>query len=77
MWNLPTRPTKMTDSRAKKFVGTSVELDAIPAARLRELVRGCIERHIDKEQLAILRAAEASERETLGRWAKIMNGGAK
>jgi hypothetical protein len=42
-WELPTRPTKMTDSRAKKFVGTSVELDAIPAARLRELVRNCIE----------------------------------
>jgi hypothetical protein len=76
-WNLPTRPTKMTDTRAKKFVGTSVELDAIPAARLRELVRGCIERHIDQEQLAVLRAAEQSERETLGRWAKIVNGGAK
>ncbi len=74
-WNLPSRPTKMSDSRAKKFVGTSVELDAIPASRLREMVRTCIERHIDKEQLAVLRAAEASERETLGRWAKIVNGG--
>jgi hypothetical protein len=42
--NLPMRPTKMTDSRAKKFVGTSVELDAIPARQLRDLVRGCIER---------------------------------
>ena len=30
-WDLPTRPTKQTDTRAKKFVGTSVELDAIPA----------------------------------------------
>ena len=75
-WNLPSRPTKMTDTRAKKFVGTSVELDAIPAARLRELVRGCIERHVDQEQLAVLRAAEQSERETLGRWAKIVNGAA-
>ncbi len=73
-WNLPSRPTKTSDTRAKKFVGTSVELDAIPASRLRDLVRTCIERHIDKEQLAVLRAAEASERETLGRWAKIING---
>jgi hypothetical protein len=73
-WDLPSRPTKMTDSRAKKFVGTSVELDAIPATRLREIVRGCIERHVDQEQLAVLRVAEASERETLGRWAKIMRG---
>src|SRR5262245_66381978 len=42
-WNLPSRPTKMTDTRAKKFTGTSVELDAIPANTLREFVRGCIE----------------------------------
>ena len=75
-WDLPSRPTKMTDTRAKKFAGTSVELDAIPASKLRELVRGCIERHVDQEQLSVLRAAEESERETLGRWAKIMNGGA-
>ena len=75
-WSLPTRPTKTTDTRAKKFVGTSVELDAIPASKLRDLVRGCIERHIDKEQLAVLRAAEQSERETLARWAKIVKGGA-
>ena len=74
-WNLPTRPTKTKDPRAKKFDGTSVELDAIPASKLRELARGCIERHVDKEQLAILRAAEESERETLGRWAKFVNGG--
>jgi hypothetical protein len=74
-WNLPSRPTKTTDTRAKKFKGTSVELDAIPANKLRELVRSCIERHVDQEQLAVLRAAEESERETLGRWAKIMNGG--
>jgi len=52
-------------------------LDAIPANTLRGLVRGCIERHVDQEQLAVLRAAEESERETLGRWAKIMNGGAE
>jgi len=75
-WNLPTRPTKTTDTRAKKFSGTSVELDAIPASKLRDLVRGRIERHVDQEQLAILRVAEESERATLGKWAKIINGGA-
>ena len=75
-WSLPSRPTKMTDTRAKKFVGTSVELDAIPAGKLRELVRGCIERHVDQKQLAVLRAAEESERETLGKWAKIVGGAA-
>jgi hypothetical protein len=73
-WNLPTRPTKTTDTRAKKFVGTSVELDAIPAARLRSLVRESIERHIDKQQIELLKIAEASERELLTKWAGTLKG---
>jgi hypothetical protein len=75
-WNLPSRPTKTTDSRAKKFVGTSVELDAIPAQRLRELVRECIERHVDKQKVELLRIAEESERELLVMWAQTYRGGA-
>jgi hypothetical protein len=73
-WNLPTRPTKMQDPRAKKFVGTSVELDAIPAATLRRLVKECIERHVDQQQLALLRIAEQSERELLSKWAGTLRG---
>ena len=76
-WDLPTRPTKMTDTRAKKFTGTSVELDAIPAQQLRGLVRECIERHVDQQQLALLRVAEASERELLTNWARVMRGDAQ
>jgi hypothetical protein len=75
-WNLPTRPTKMTDSRAKKFDGESVELDAIPAEKIRELVRSCIERHVDQDQLKLLRVAEESERGFLKKWAEVMKGGA-
>ena len=75
-WNLPTRPTKTTDTRAKKFANaTSVELDAIPADKLRALVRECIERHVDQHQLSILRTAEASERELLKAWAATYGGG--
>jgi hypothetical protein len=73
-WNLPSRPTKQTDTRAKKWTGTSVELDAIPAAQLRELVRDCIERHVDNQQLQLLRAAEKSERDLLVRWAATYSG---
>jgi hypothetical protein len=69
-WNLPTRPTKMTDSRAKGFGDISVELDAIQPDRLRKLVRSAIERHLPPHQLAILRAAEASERQWLQGWAE-------
>jgi hypothetical protein len=74
-WDLPTRPTKMTDTRAKKFNNSlSVELDAIPARKLRELVRERIERHVDRRQLEILRTAEASERELLKAWAATYGG---
>jgi hypothetical protein len=67
-WELPTRPTKRTDTRARKFGDReSVELDAVPAPVLRDLVRAYIEGHIDEHELAVVRAAEASEREILGR----------
>lgn len=65
MWNLPTRPTKKTDSRSKGFVGESVELDAIPPATLRALVREAIEQHIDPDQRDRTKHIESLERETL------------
>jgi hypothetical protein len=64
-WGLPTRPTKKTDSRARGFEGGSIEVDAIPPRVLRQLVRACIERHVDRNALATLQAAEESERLTL------------
>jgi hypothetical protein len=69
-WGLPGRPTKASDSRAKKFGSISVELDAIPAPRLRRLVRAVIEQHMPADQLAVLMAAEASEREWLNAWSR-------
>jgi hypothetical protein len=66
--NLPTRPTKKTDSRSKNFKGESVEVDAIPSRKLREIVRDCITRHVDEREYEALKAAEASERETLRQW---------
>lgn len=65
---LPTRPTKKTDSRAKNFIGESVEVDAIPPRELREIVRGCITRHVNEREYEALKVAEASERESLQRW---------
>lgn len=62
---LLTRPTKQTDSRAAKFDGESVEVDAIPPSILRELVEGAITRHIDPEALRLTRIAENSERNLL------------
>lgn len=66
-WSLPSRPTKQSDSRSEGFDGDSVEVDSIPPATLRELVRNAITRHIDPRQMAASLAIEVQERETLGR----------
>ncbi|MET4721672.1 hypothetical protein ABIF63_005778 [Bradyrhizobium japonicum] len=64
-WDLPTRPTKTSDTRSKNFGDISVELDAIPPDRLRWLVRNAIERHLPEREFEILKIAEQSERELL------------
>jgi len=75
-WNLPTRPTKTSDTRAAKFRrvhGTdSVELDAIPPDELRQLVKNAIDSHMEPWRLAQFRMVEQEERETL----RSMFGGA-
>jgi hypothetical protein len=73
--NLPTRPTKLSDTRAARFAGESVEVDAIPAPQLRQLVRAAITSHIDQRLLAIDRMVERSEREILGRMAGLREEG--
>jgi len=70
-YDLPTRPTKGTDSRAKNFTGESVEVDAIPPKTLREIVERCIERHIDADQLRITKAIEQEERTLAARFVPL------
>ncbi len=62
---LPTRPTKRTDSRAKDWIGDSVELDAIPPNVLRALVQNVITSHLPPEHLAQIARVERIERQTL------------
>jgi hypothetical protein len=68
-WNLPTRPTKASDTRAAKFRrvhGTdSVELDAIPPDELRNLIRNAIDSHMEPWRLSQFRMVEREERKTL------------
>ncbi|MFB2920054.1 MULTISPECIES: hypothetical protein [Aerosakkonema] len=63
--HLPTRPTKTSDSRSKKFSGESVEVDAIPPSILRHLVNECILKHVDFELLQKIKAIETEERTLL------------
>jgi len=73
-WNLPTRPTKKSDSRSKSFKGESVEVDAIPPTTLRGIVENCILQHIDVDALAAMDAVETAERETLRTIIESING---
>jgi hypothetical protein len=71
-WSLPTRPTKKTDSRAKNFIGESVEIDAIPATDLQNLVNNAIVELINPDAYWAIKAAEDSERETLDYWMAVL-----
>lgn len=73
-WNLPTRPTKKSDTRSKGFSGESVEVDAIPPIFLREMVRARLERHIDAATLKQFELTEAAERATMRRMAEVFTG---
>jgi hypothetical protein len=72
---LPTRPTKTTDSRFKRWTGgESVELDAINANLLRDYCNRYIEQHIDPRELRVMKVAEASERARLHAFADTLSG---
>ncbi len=73
-WDLPTRPTKASDTRAKGFGDISVELDAIEPNRLREIVQRATERHLPPRQFKVLKAAEESERTLIRRLVASVTG---
>jgi hypothetical protein len=73
-YGLPTRPTKVSDSRSKGFVGERVEVDAIPAPELRRIVAEAIESHMEASELARLQLIEEAERDTLARLADDVRG---
>jgi hypothetical protein len=63
-WNLPTRPPKPKDTRGRGWTDPCVEVDAIPANRLRELAETVIRRHIDPAAYAATMRAEEAERKS-------------
>jgi hypothetical protein len=66
LMDLPTRPAKSTAiSKDWPADRPCVELDALPPSVLRDMVRNCIEVHVDADQLDHLRAVEEEERQQL------------
>jgi hypothetical protein len=68
--DLPGKPPKASDSRAKSFSGHTVEAEAIPVQTMQTMVRDAIEGFIDRRVLRTVAAAEASERQFLHQWAQ-------
>ncbi len=64
-YNLPTRPTKAGDTRAKNWTGGCVEIDALSTGTIQGMVRDAITKHIDNDAWARLQQTEAMERESL------------
>ena len=61
---LPTKPPK-SSTHSKGFKGGTVEIEAMPVPMLLDLIRDCIEQHIDQRQRDVLKVAEESERDIL------------
>ena len=70
--DLPTRPMKKGDMRGKDWKGGCVEVDTMPPAVLKRIVRDCITRHIDAHAWNQIEAIEEQERETLRQVASNM-----
>jgi hypothetical protein len=69
LYNLPTRPVKKSDSRARGWQGGGcVEVDAMQPAVLKGIVRDCIKSHIDPYQWEQAEIVEKAEKETLGQF---------
>jgi hypothetical protein len=67
-FNLPTRPTKQSDSRARNWRGSEcVELDSMPTSELRSLVENAVTSLIDWYEWEQLKQVEREEQETLER----------
>ena len=69
-WSLPSRPTKRSDTRAKGWVGESVELDSIDPEQLRTLIVESIESCIDTAVLNSEMKIQELESETLSQYLK-------
>ena len=57
------------DRRGKDWIGGCVEVDTMPPAVLKGIVRDCITQHIDPYQWHQTKLIEAEEKETLRSYA--------
>lgn len=63
-YKVATRPTKVSN-HSKNFIGESAELDALHPTILKQIVRSCIEQHIDQVEYEKIKGIEQAEKQTL------------
>lgn len=64
-FNLPTRPVKETDRRAKNWIGGCVEIDTLTPAQIRDLVDNRLAELVDRGQWERTKLIEQAERDAL------------
>jgi hypothetical protein len=67
-FDLPTRPTKRTDTRSSTFGAESVELDAIEPDTLRGMVNDVLESCFPSGAIEAMGAQQEAEREQIRQW---------
>ena len=72
-YNLPTRPTKKTDSRSSKFEGESVELDSMDMRIIKQRVHDCIMENVPEELMQEALATERIDKERITKGLTINN----
>jgi hypothetical protein len=70
--DLPRKPPKASDHRARSFNGQTVETEAMPIETMQEIVRMAIEALIDSRHLAGVEAAEEADRAFLHHLAELL-----
>lgn len=71
IYNLPTRPTKKTDSRSANFEGESVELDSMDMRTIKQRVHDCIMENVSDE---LMRSALEKEQAEKARITSFIHG---
>lgn len=75
-YNLPTRPTKKTDSRSSKFEGESVELDSMDMRIIKQRVHDCIMENVPEELMQEALESERIDKERITKFVRgLQNGG--
>ena len=74
-YNLPTRPTKKTDSRSAKFEGESVELDSMDMRIIKQRVRDCIMENVPEELMQEALATERTDKERITKFVRGLQSG--